>query len=248
MGAESPSAFSLKNSYVVDIDIDLTKKVTASSQNHPNADDAMNEAYYNCILSNNIDIVVDPIYKRTNIEYPLLKLLIPNKYRYEIHGFAGYYKNPETKIDWENKREKYAAAQELAMEQAKLKKTKVEMQIEKEVFDLRGTNLNYLSKIDPSARETKSSYLIESEKGCCPGNSNNVVVNSNSSGSGFGNVHLLHTTDNKTSLVEEYNKLLGSSNYKDGSKPEVRNFKTGSSKKERKNNSLKSGFFKFLRR
>ena len=39
-------------------------------------------------------------------------------------------------------------------------------------------------------------------------NKNNVVVNGNSSGDGVGNVHLLHTSENQASLVDEYLKLV----------------------------------------
>jgi len=120
------------------------------------------------------------------------------------------------------------------MEKSKLAKTKIEMKIEETVFEVRGKNLNTLSKIDPSALETKSSYIIETVEGCCGDNKNNVVVNGNSSGNGFGNVHLLHTTDNKSSLVKEYKSLIGASNYKDGETPEVIEYDTAAKSKSKK--------------
>ena len=125
----NPGNLGIKNSYVVDVKIDLKKKVSATKSIIVRKD-AMDEAYYNCITLNDIDIVVDPIFKRTNIW--------PNKFKYEILGFAGYYENPEAKVEWENKREKAAAAQELSMEKSKLAKTKVEMKTEEIVFDVRG--------------------------------------------------------------------------------------------------------------
>ena len=222
----NPSNLGIKNNYVVDVKIDLKNKVSAASEKHSNPNDARDEAYYNCITLNNIDIVVDPIFKRTNIW--------PNKFKYEIQGFAGYYENPEAQSVWENKSEKAAAAQELSMEKSKLAKTKIEMKIEETVFEVRGKNLNTLSKIDPSALETKSSYIIETVEGCCGDNKNNVVVNGNSSGNGFGNVHLLHTTDNKSSLVKEYKSLIGASNYKDGETPEVIEYDTAAKSKSKK--------------
>ena len=50
--------------------------------------------------------------------------------------------------------------------------------------------------------------MIETVEGCCGENKNNVVVNGNSSGNGFGNVHLLHTAENQSSLVDEYLRLV----------------------------------------
>lgn len=234
-----PANLGIKNSFVVDVDIDLNKKVTASSQNHADKQDALDEAYYNCITQNDIDIVIHPIYKLTKIKFPIFTFL--NKYRYEIHGYSGYYKNPTTKTEWENTKEVIAAAHELTMENAKLEKTKVQMRGEDEVFSVRGKNLNTLSKIDPSARESKSSYMIETVEGCCGENKNNVVVNGNSSGNGFGNVHLLHTTDNHSSLVDEYNKLI--TNCRDCGndyKPDQVIDETTREKKKR--NSIKKGF------
>ena len=168
--------------------------------------DALDEAYYNCLTQNDIDIVIHPIYKLTKIKFPIFTFL--NKYRFEIYGYSGYFKNPISKTEWENSNELAAAAHELKIENAKLAKTKVQMKGEDEVFSVRGKNLSTLSRIDPSARESKSSYMIETVEGCCGENKNNVVVNGNSSGNGFGNVHLLHTTDNHSSLVDEYNKLI----------------------------------------
>lgn len=208
---ESPKTLELKDSYVVDVKIDLDKKVTATSENHPSKKDAMNEAYYNCLIANNIDIIIDPIYKSTHVYTPILRFILPRifvKYRYEIHGFAGYYTNPESRQSWENKRAKTIASQSISIEKSKLAEAKLAMKIEEIVFGVRGKNLNTLAKIGPSAQESKSSYMIETVEGCCGDNKNNVVVNGNSSGNGFGNVHLLHTTDNSSSLVKEYKNLV----------------------------------------
>ena len=238
-----PANLGIKNSFVVDVDIDLNKKVTAASQNHASKQDALDEAYYNCITLNDIDIVVDPIYKLTKIKIPFLSFL--NKYRYEIQGYAGYYENPITKTEWENTKAKNAAAQELIMENAKLAKTKVQMQGETEIFNVRGKNLNALAKIDPTARESKSSYMIETVEGCCADNKNNVNVNSNSSGNGFGNVHLLHTTDNHSSLTDEYNKLI--TNCRDcGKDYEPKQVDDSPSSGAKKKRSSNGGFFSKL--
>lgn len=118
------------------------------------------------------------------------------------------------------------------------------METEEIVFNVRGKNLNTLAKIGPSAQESKSSYMIETVEGCCGDNKNNVVVNGNSSGNGFGNVHLLHTTDNRSSLVDEYKNLIGASNYKDGSAPEVKDYDTEAKPENKK--SIAKGFLKKL--
>jgi hypothetical protein len=195
---------------VVDVKIDLDKKVTAISENHPSKKDAMNEAYYSCLIANNIDIIIDPIYKSTHVYTPILRFILPRifvKYRYEIHGYAGYYTNPESRQSWENKLAKTIASQSISIEKSKLAEAKLAMKIEEVIFETRGKNLNTLAKIGPSAKESKSSYMIETVEGCCGDNKNNVV-NVNSSGNGFGNVHLLHTTDNSSSLVKEYKNLV----------------------------------------
>lgn len=207
---ESPETLELKDTYVVDVKIDLDKKVTAISENHPSKKDAMNEAYYNCIIANNIDIIIDPIYKSTHVYTPILRFILPRvfvKYRYEVHGYAGYYTNPESRQSWENKKAKTIARQTISNEKSKLAEAKLTMKIEEVIFETRGKNLNTLAKIGPSAKESKSSYMIETVEGCCGDNKNNVV-NVNSSGNGFGNVHLLHTTDNSSSLVKEYKNLV----------------------------------------
>ena len=90
----------------------------------------------------------------------------------------------------------------------KLKVAQSQMKLEKEIFEERSKNLAILSKIDPRSSEKKSSYAIETINGCCPSNNTNSNIGNNSSGNGFGNVHLLHTTENKSSLVDEYENLI----------------------------------------
>ena len=167
--------------------------------------DARNEAYYNCIVENDIDLVIDPLFKKITNEAPgIFKMFYKNQYRYEIRGYAGYYENPRDAGDETLQNLK----DQLAIEQTQLEIDKIAYEKEDALFRVRGKNLNTLAKISPSAKETKSSYMIETVEGCCGENKNNVVVNGNSSGNGFGNVHLLHTAENQSSLVDEYLRLV----------------------------------------
>ena len=194
-----------KKEFAVDVKIDLDKIVTGVSQNHLDKNDARNEAYYNCIVENDIDLVIDPLFKLITNEAPgIFKMFYKNQYRYEIRGYAGYYENPR---DAGNEKLQNLKNQ-LAIEQTQLEIDKIAFEKEDALFRVRGKNLNTLAKISPSAKETKSSYMIETVEGCCGENKNNVVVNGNSSGNGFGNVHLLHTAENQSSLVDEYLRLV----------------------------------------
>ena len=75
---------------VVDVRPDYNKRITVTSGWNSSKEDAMNECRYLAITENNIDIVVDPIFK---IEYISNKR---NGYRATLTGFAGYYMNPRS--------------------------------------------------------------------------------------------------------------------------------------------------------
>ena len=198
------TGFQVKDQFVVDIDIDLTKKVNGTSAKHATKQAAFDEAYHNCITLNNIDVVVDPIWKRSN-RRPFFTASFPfffvKRYVAEVTGFSGFYKNARTMASWETKQAKDNANRKLKLAQSQMK-------LEKEIFEERSKNLAILSKIDPRSIEKKSSYAIETINGCCPSNNTNSNIGNNSSGNGFGNVHLLHTTENKSSLVDEYENLI----------------------------------------
>lgn len=72
---------------VVDVQVDYTKRITETSRKCKSQVEAMQEAKYFAIVNNNIDIVVDLVYK---IEKR------GSKYRATVSGFAGYYKNSRT--------------------------------------------------------------------------------------------------------------------------------------------------------
>lgn len=74
-----------------DIDIDYKHKVTATSDFQKFPNQAKQQALYQCILNNNIDVVVDPIMQVEQRGF--------SNYRATITGFAGYFKEGKSGID-----------------------------------------------------------------------------------------------------------------------------------------------------
>ena len=72
---------------VVDVDVDYTKRITETSRKCKTQSEAMQEAKYKAITGNDIDILVDMVYK---VEKK------GGKYSVTVTGFAGYYKNSRT--------------------------------------------------------------------------------------------------------------------------------------------------------
>lgn len=85
---------------VVDVQVDLTKRITYKDDHYVKYDQsisrsqteemALNTARYACIMQNNIDVVVDPVYKI------YFKGMGFKKAKIELTGFAGYYRNART--------------------------------------------------------------------------------------------------------------------------------------------------------
>ncbi|MCQ2339357.1 MAG: hypothetical protein MJZ79_01035 [Paludibacteraceae bacterium] len=71
----------------VDVNPDFSKRIMAESSVCSSTEEAMDEAKYNAIVNNKVDIVVDPIYKIEESS---------NGYKAYLTGFAGYYVNPRT--------------------------------------------------------------------------------------------------------------------------------------------------------
>ncbi|MCQ2324435.1 MAG: hypothetical protein MJZ53_06310 [Paludibacteraceae bacterium] len=76
-----------------EINVDFSRKVTATSDPQILKADAINEAQYKCINENNIDVVVDPIYK---IEFNMFH---KKAYKATVVGYAGTYKQVPTGVD-----------------------------------------------------------------------------------------------------------------------------------------------------
>ena len=79
-------------SVVVDIKPNFEKKVTGSStKRHKTASKAMEEAYFNAIIENKIDVLVDPIYSVSTTKGFLF--FFGGKSEATVNGYAGYYQN-----------------------------------------------------------------------------------------------------------------------------------------------------------
>lgn len=75
---------------VVDVDVNYSKRITESSRRCRSQAEALQEAKFKAITNNDIDILVDMIYK---VEKK------GGKYRASVTGFAGYYKNSRSLYD-----------------------------------------------------------------------------------------------------------------------------------------------------
>lgn len=78
---------------VVDIRVDYAKRISVTSQRCKTQAEAMQEARYLAIVNNNIDVLVDPIYK---IECRPMGM---RKYIVSLTGFAGYFTNSRTMLE-----------------------------------------------------------------------------------------------------------------------------------------------------
>jgi len=79
---------------IVDVRADFNKRVNAVSNWHKTKEDALAECKYLAITTNNIDIVVDPIYQIQVRPHKISK-----RYKAELTGFAGYYINSRTPME-----------------------------------------------------------------------------------------------------------------------------------------------------
>ena len=173
---------SVSDKYVVDINHDFSKIIKAESGKHGSPKSAMEEAYYKAITENNIHVLVDPIY---SIKTTAKILIFGGKSKASVVGFAGYYAN----------------ARPMSTELAKKQKA------ESELFDQKVKDLDKLSKVAALGSEEVKTFLIDTQgSACCGGDGKSKTE---SGGSNFGQMHLLHTTTNKPSLIDQYNKLNG---------------------------------------
>jgi len=75
---------------------DSLKKITSkSTKKHKSEQLALDEAYFNAIINNEIDVLVNPIYSMNKTKKVLF--LFGGNYEAQISGYAGYYKQLNSK-------------------------------------------------------------------------------------------------------------------------------------------------------
>jgi hypothetical protein len=186
--------------YVYDVQPDLTKKVTAESGKHRSSKNATDDAYYKAIVENNIHIVVDPIYEvRKGGRF----LIFGGKYTAKISGFAGFYVNPRTESEYALNKEKQES--DILKAQLVVDSLKAKAELDKMKLVAQAENLIEAQKVENFTKFAKNEVLntvqqqtsIIDRKGesCCKW-------------FGSSKIQLVTTTTTKPSLVEEYNKLI----------------------------------------
>ncbi len=80
---------------VADMKVDFSKKITTYSSWMKTASEARGDAYLKAITENNIDVLVDPIYKIES--KPRFIIFFPRS-QATVYGFAGTYENPRGKL------------------------------------------------------------------------------------------------------------------------------------------------------
>jgi hypothetical protein len=83
------------NPMVADLKVDFSKKITTYSSWMKSTSEAKGDAYLKAITENNIDVLVDPIYR---IESKPRFLFFFRRSQATVYGFAGTYENPRSKL------------------------------------------------------------------------------------------------------------------------------------------------------
>ncbi|OYU85555.1 MAG: hypothetical protein CFE24_01235 [Flavobacterium sp. BFFFF2] len=86
----------LTGEVVVDIKLNFTKKIEATSSPRNTVEEAKQEAYYKAITQNNVDVIVDPIYEVTTIDS---FLFFGGTNTAKVVGYGAVYANPRTKVE-----------------------------------------------------------------------------------------------------------------------------------------------------
>jgi hypothetical protein len=165
-----PSGIMVADNYVADLDINFKKTISGeTSRQHKSESQAKQEAYFNAISSNNVHVLVDPIYSVSST-----KRLFGSTSTAKVYGFGALYENPRIAGAGAEGTSSATVSDRLAQ-------------------------LERFAKIEGvQGGLTKASYAIDT-RGCCDGNTD---------GSSFGSTHLLHASENATSLVDEFEKFL----------------------------------------
>ena len=81
--------------FVVDVEPNFNNRIKGSStKKHTAEKSAKEEAYFNAIIDNNVDVLSDPIYSVTTTKKMLL--FFGGKSEATVYGYAGFYKNPKS--------------------------------------------------------------------------------------------------------------------------------------------------------
>ncbi len=176
----------VNDNYVVDLDIDFKSKIKASSafkhRGVGQVQKAKEDAYYQAITQSGIDVLVNPIYQVKTV-----KGLFGSKSTADVSGYKAMY-GKITEVEVASGSGTNVSSQNISEED--------------QLFEMRFENLQKLSTINDIAHEEKNLYALDSRQGCCDGSSSKGA-------DGFGNLHLLETTKNKKSLVDQYMKIIG---------------------------------------
>ena len=78
---------------VVDLVIEEGKKISSKSSFKKSAESAKDEAYYKALSENDIDVVIDPIYKV--VQKSTLLFIFRKRFIAEVSGLGGKYENPK---------------------------------------------------------------------------------------------------------------------------------------------------------
>lgn len=85
-GLHDKTSVKIADNYEADLDIDFTREIKGvTSKSHKNDKLAKQEAYYNALTSNGVHVIVNPIYKVSQVG---------EDFDCEVVGFGAKYKNP----------------------------------------------------------------------------------------------------------------------------------------------------------
>ncbi len=170
-GLHNKTSVKIADNYEADLDIKFDAEIKGStSKTHKNEKLAKQEAYYNAVINNGVHVLINPIYKVSQIG---------EDFDCEVVGFGAKYSNPRV------------AGSDVSSDDSGVE------------IDKKLAQLERFSKIEGvQAGLRQSSYAIDTREGCC----GDEKVGK------YGDTHLLHATDNKSSLVDEYYKFINKDN------------------------------------
>lgn len=165
-GLHNKTKVKIADNYEADLNINFDAEIKGStSKTHKNEKLAKQEAYYNAITNNGVHVLINPIYKVSQIG---------EDFDCEVVGFGAKYSNP------------------------RIIGSEVTNENEGDDMDKRLAQLERFSKIEGvQAGLRQSSYIVDTREGCC----GDEKVGK------YGDTNLLHATDNKSSLVDEFLKF-----------------------------------------